>query len=46
MLSDAAPEPKRYQYLTNSGFWYDSVLKLRWEFTFNFDYPEDPITPF
>ena len=28
MLSDAAPEPKRYQYLTNSGFWYDSVLKL------------------
>jgi len=23
MLSDAAPEPKRYQYLTNSRFWYD-----------------------
>ena len=34
-------EPRRYWYLPDSEMWYDSILKLKWDFTFNFDYPED-----
>ena len=40
MLYNSA-EPRRYRYLSDSGMWYDSVLKLKWDFTFNFDYLED-----
>ena len=40
MLYDSM-EQKRYWYLPDSGLWYDSILKLKWDFTFNFDYPED-----
>ena len=40
MLSDAS-ETKRYQYLADSGFWYDSTLKVHQDFNFNFNYPED-----
>ena len=40
MLCDSV-ESRRYQYLPDSEMWYDSILKLKWDFTFNFDYPED-----
>ena len=34
-------EPRRYRYLPDSGMWYDSILKLKQDFTFNFDYLEN-----
>ena len=40
MLCDST-EPRRYQYLSDSELWYDSILKLKWDFTFNFDYLEN-----
>ena len=40
MLYDSM-ELRRYRYLPDSELWYDSVLKLKQDFTFNFDYPED-----
>ena len=40
MLCDSM-EPRRYQYLPDSEIWYDSVLKLKQDFTFNFDYLEN-----
>ena len=40
MLYDST-EPRRYQYLPDSELWYDSVLKLKQDFTFNFNYLED-----
>ena len=40
MLCDSV-EPRRYQYLPDSELWYDSILKLKQDFTFNFDYLED-----
>ena len=40
MLYDSA-EPRRYRYLPDSEMWYDSILKLKWNLTFNFDYPEN-----
>ena len=39
MLYDST-EPRRYQYLPDSELWYDSILKLKQDFTFNFDYPD------
>ena len=40
MLYDSV-EPRRYQYLPDSELWYDTILKLKQDFTFNFDYPEN-----
>ena len=40
MLYDSM-EPRRYWYLPDSRLWYDSILKLKQDFTFNFDYLED-----
>ena len=40
MLCDSM-EPRRYQYLSDSEMWYDSILKLKQDFTFNFDYLEN-----
>ena len=36
-------EPRRYWYLPDSELWYDSILKLKWDFTFNFDYLENAL---
>jgi len=39
MLSHRLSEKKRFQYLSNTGLWIDSVTGLKHDLTFNFDDP-------